>query len=536
MGSTVFRKRRSGWSSTLVLTLSCVSLAHASERELDKFVADEMQRWAIPGLAVAVVSGDRVVFAKGYGTRQIDRPERVDEHTTFGIGSVTKSFTATAAAMLVDDGKLTWDAPIIDFVPTLHFSDPWLTAHAAVRDLASHRLGIDEPAIYLVRGGNIAGTTSAVRYMRQAVPFRTFLYSNTGYAMLGQTVAKTSGMSWDDFIATRIFKPLGMRESYPSEHSFIDPAWIANCWLCEAPAGAPLGRDALRDRNANMAVPHGLVAGANPKGAVATRASVVPWRSERTVAPTGLIYSSVHDMAQYMLLHLGRGEFRSQRLLSETQMKQIHSAHALMPDSGSMPGFRTEGYGMGWIVGTYHGWPASQHSGGRVGFGSHVWLFPEQRIGVVVLQNLDFREAPHLTQISSRFADHYLGLAHVHDEAAHALASKPVIVSDRAGICTASNKNPAARNLHRYAGSYRNEVVGEARIVIDGDHPVLSFEGGASADLRAQAEGFVMCFRGHEPQPTPLTFTFDAAGAPNGFDLGTVEQVGPLFLRFKRIR
>lgn len=289
MRSTASRKRRFGWLSTLVLTLSCVSHAHAAERDLDKFVADEMQRWAIPGLAVAVVSGDRVVFAKGYGSRQIDRAERVDEHTTFGIGSVTKSFTATAAAMLVDDGKLAWDAPIIDFVPTLHFSDPWLTAHATVRDLASHRLGIDEPAIYLVYGGDIERTTSAVRYMRQAVPFRTFLYSNTGYAMLGQTVAATSGMSWDDFIATRIFKPLGMNESYPSEHSFIDPAWIANCWLCEAPAGAPLGRDALHDPSANTAVPHGLVAGANPKGAVATRAAVVPWRSERTVASTGQI-------------------------------------------------------------------------------------------------------------------------------------------------------------------------------------------------------------------------------------------------------
>lgn len=535
MDSTASRERRFGWLSALILALTCGAHAQASERDLDKFVADEMQRWAIPGLAVAVVSSDRIVFAKGYGLRQIDRVERVDEHTAFGIGSVTKSFTATAAAMLADDGKLAWDAPIIDFVPTLHLSDPWLTAHATVRDLASHRLGIDEPAIYLVHGGNIEQTTSAVRYMRQALPFRTFLYSNTGYAMLGQTVARASGMSWDDFIATRIFKPLGMNESYPSEHSFIDPAWIANCWLCEAPAGAPLGRDALRDPKANMAVPHGLVAGANPRGAVATRASVVPWRSERTVASTGLIYSSVHDMAQYMLMHLGRGEYRSQRLLSEAQSKQIHSAQAVMPDS-NLPGFRTEGYGMGWIVGTYRGRPASQHSGGRVGFGSHVWLFPEQKLGVVVLQNLDFREAPVFSHISSRFADRFLGLTHEHDETIHALASKPTILSARQGACAASNTNPAAQNLQRYAGSYRNEVVGGARIVIDGDHPVLSFEGGASADLRAQADGFVMCFRGHEPWPTPLTFTFDATGTPNGFDMGTVEQVGPLFLRFQRTR
>lgn len=535
MRSTATRKHR-GWLAAIVLALSSGSHAHASERDLDKFVADEMQRWAIPGLAVAVVSGDRIVFAKGYGSRQIDRAERVDEHTTFGIGSVTKSFTATAAAMLVDDGKFAWDAPIIDFVPTLHFADPWLTTHATVRDLASHRLGIDEPAIYLLYGGNIERTTSAVRYMRQTVPFRTFLYSNTGYAVLGQTVAVTSGTSWDDFIATRIFKPLGMNESYPSEQSFIDPAWIANCWLCEAPAGAPLGRDALRDPDANMAVPHGLVAGANPKGAIATRAAVVPWRSERTVAPTGLIFSSAHDMAQYLLLHLGRGEYRSQRLLSEEQSKQIHTAHALMPESNAVPGFRSEGYGMGWIVGTYRGRPASNHSGGRVGYGSQAWLFPEQKIGVVVLQNLDFREGPPLSHIALRFADHYLGVAHEHDEKAHEVATKPNIVSARASACAAPSTSASGQNLNRYVGSYRNDAVGPARIFIDGDHTVLSFEGGATADLRAQAEGFVMCFRGHEQWPTPLTFTFDAAGAPNGFDMGTVEPVGPLFLRFKRIR
>lgn len=515
--------------------LSCHSYASASERELDEFVAEEMQRWAIPGLAVAVVRDGRVVFAKGYGLRQIGRPEPVDEHTAFGIGSVTKSFTVTAAAMLVDEGKLTWDAPIIDFLPMLHFSDPWLTAHATVRDLASHRLGIGEPAIYLVSGGTLERTTRAVRYIRPDVPFRTFLYSNVGYAMLGQTIAETSGVSWDDFIASRIFKPLGMNDSHPSEHSFIDPEWIANCWLCEPPTGAPRGRDALRDRKANIASPHGLIAGANPKGAVRTRAAVVPWRSERSVASTGLIYSSVHDMAQYMLLHLGRGEFRSQHLLSEAQIKQIHRAHALVLESNAVPGFRAEGYAMGWIVGTYRGLRASQHGGGRVGFASQVWLFPEQKIGVVVLQNLDFREAPHFSPIALRFADHYLGLAHEHDKASHELASKPSVVSARIGACAESSTHSVVQNLERYAGFYRNDIVGEARVFLEGDDLVLSFDGGARADLRPRANGFILCFRGHEPQPTPLTFTFDAAEEPKGFEIGT-EPASPLFLRFERVR
>jgi CubicO group peptidase (beta-lactamase class C family) len=533
------RKRRMSWLTSIVVMLSCSLHARAGERDLDNFIADEMQRWAIPGLAVAVVRGDRVEFSKGYGLRQIDRAERVDEHTTFGIGSVTKSFTATGAAMLVDEGKLAWEALAIDYMPTLHFFDPWITAHASVLDLASHRLGIDESAIYMVRGGNIDQTARAVRYMRPVVPFRTFLYSNTGYALLGKAVADTSGMSWDDFIATRIFKPLGMNDSYPAEHSFIDADRIASCWLCEPPAGTPLGREALRNRGANMAVPHGLTESANPKADAKSRVTTLPWRSERTVAPTGLIHSSAYDMAQWMLLHLGHGEYHSQRLVSAEQIKQIHTAHALVPESDSapVPGFRLEGYGMGWFVGTYRGRPASQHGGGRVGYGSQVWLFPEEKLGVVVLQNLDYREGPPLSHIAMRLADHYLGIPHEHDVATDARAAEPRVMGARASACASSSTDSAAQVLSRYAGSYHNDVLGEARIAIDGDHPVLSFEPGAIADLRARSvANFVMCFRGHEQQPAPLTFTLDAEGAPVGFTVGTVDPDNPSNLSFKRVR
>ena len=537
MRRTSLRKR--SFSGLIALMLSCSLHARASERDLDGFIKEEMQRWAIPGLAVAVVRDNRVEFVKGYGLRQVDRAERVDEHTTFGIGSVTKSFTATSAAMLVDEGKLAWDAPVIDYLPTLHFFDPWITAHATILDLASHRLGIDESAIYMVRGGNIDQTARAVRYMRPTVPFRTFLYSNTGYALLGKTVADTSGMSWDDFIATRIFKPLGMNDSYPSEHSFMDADRIASCWLCEAPAGAPLGREALRNREANMAVPHGLVEAGNPRADVKSRVSILPWRSERSVAPTGLIHSSAHDMAQWLLLHLGQGEYHSQRLLSVEQIKQIHSPHALVPESDSAPvtGFRLEGYGMGWFVGTYRGRPASQHGGGRVGYGSQVWLFPEQKLGVVVLQNLDYREGPPLSHIAMRLADQYLGVAHEHDVAAHARAAEPRVMGSRASVCGSSKSDSAAPELNRYAGSYHNDVLGEARIAIEGDHAVLRFEPGATADLRSRsATDFAMCFRGHEQQPAPMTFTFDATGAPIGFTVGTVDPDNPSNLGFRRIR
>jgi len=102
-----------------------------------------MNQWAVPGLAVAVVKDGEVVFAKGYGVREVGRPERVDENTIFEIGSMTKSFTTAAAAILVDEGKLQWDSLITSYLPGYQFSDPWITSHATVKDIAAHRVGID---------------------------------------------------------------------------------------------------------------------------------------------------------------------------------------------------------------------------------------------------------------------------------------------------------------------------------------------------------------------------------------------------------
>jgi CubicO group peptidase (beta-lactamase class C family) len=526
-------------SCALILIATFSAAAVAGTGALDSFVAEEMQRWALPGVAIAVVKDGEVVFARGYGVRQIDDPDRVDENTTFGIGSVTKSFTAAATAMLVDDGKLAWDANVIDYVPSLHFFDPWITAHATVRDLASHRLGIEDAAIYMLRGGDLDWTASALRYMRPELPFRTFLYSNAGYAMLGKTIATTTHMSWDDFIAQRIFKPLGMNNSYPSEHSFMDADKIANCWLCEPPAGAPLGRAALRKHDANMAVPHGLLGGADVKGKIATRTQILPWRSERSVASTGLIHSSARDMAQWMLLHLGQGEYKGQRLISAEQMKQLHSAQALVPETDAEPveGFRLEGYGMGWFVGLYRGTPASQHGGGRVGFGSQVWLFPEKKLGVVVLQNLDYREGPPLSRIATRFADHYLGLPHVDDKRSLERAAHPRIVSARSPACTSADPGADAKDLERYAGAYRNDMLGGARIRYEREHLVLEIDRGIVADLRARsASDFVICARGHEQPPAPMKFTFDPSDAPSGFVIGAIDLQKPSNLGYVRVR
>jgi CubicO group peptidase (beta-lactamase class C family) len=143
---------------------------------LDGFVLDTMRQWGVPGMAVAVVRDDRVVFARGYGVRESGRADKVDGDTIFGIGSMTKSFTAAAAAALVDEGKLDWDRPVIDVLPEYRLHDPWVTTIATVRDLASHRVGVDADLLWMARTWNGARTLERAHAVRPYGRFGDFMY------------------------------------------------------------------------------------------------------------------------------------------------------------------------------------------------------------------------------------------------------------------------------------------------------------------------------------------------------------------------
>jgi CubicO group peptidase (beta-lactamase class C family) len=495
--------------------------------DLDRFTETAMSQWAVPGVAVAVVQDNKVVWSRGYGIRQAGRPERVDENTTFGIGSVTKSFTATAAAMLVDSGKLNWDSPIIDYLPSLHLYDPWITAHGTVRDLGAHRLGLDGYLAYVAIGGDLDQTLRTARYIVPRTPFRNFQYSNTGYALLGKVIENVSGVSWDDYITEHILKPLDMTHSYSSEYAFMDRANLARCWRCVPKKGTPIGVDALRNPQANFAVPHQVVETSSGGGQQSWQPRVLPWRSERSVVSTGMIYSSVSDMAHYVMLHLADGEFRGQSLVSAAQMRQLHSSQILLPvtDSHHAPaGTSTfDGYGMGWMIGTYRGFAVTHHAGGRVGYGSEVWLFPERKLGIVVLQNVAYSDAALGQSVALRFADHYLGLT---DSQTPTRAKEWVPFSARHAECEAPAGDPA--RVQELAGKYHNDLLGEVEVTAKDGLAAIVFEPESVADLIPGAhDRFTACFRGYEQAPTAGRFTFGADGHASGFLLDSREPGAP---------
>jgi len=245
------------------------------EKEIESFVNKAMQVWNVPGLALAIVKDDKVLLAKGFGIRGIGKPENVDEHTLFAIGSNTKAFTATAVGLLVQEGKLAWDDPVTKYIPTFKLYDPHATQLITIRDLLCHRCGLGTWAgdVLLLSSYSSEEVVRRVQHIPPEYSFRAgFGYSNLMFITAGLIIETVSGMSWDEFIRQRIFESLGMKDSV------TNPRYLQN--------------------RTNIAVPHEDVKG---------RLQTVVQREDAHVGAAGSIHASVADIARWMRLQLNNG-------------------------------------------------------------------------------------------------------------------------------------------------------------------------------------------------------------------------------------
>src|SRR5262245_54271538 len=201
---------------------SLLVLPVAAQREplagFDAFAAKAVKDWRVPGLAVSVVKDGSVVFSHGYGVREQGKPATVDTHTLFAIGSTTKAMTAALLGMLVDEDKVEWDAPVTRYLPWFQLKDPAVTHEVTVRDLLTHRAGLGN-ADYLWYGqrNSTDEILRRVRLIEPAYSLRSgFIYQNIMYAAAGAVVEAASGKPWAAMMQTRIFDPLGMRDTLPT--------------------------------------------------------------------------------------------------------------------------------------------------------------------------------------------------------------------------------------------------------------------------------------------------------------------------------
>lgn len=313
-----------------------------------------MADWEIPGMAIAIVKEGEIVYAKGFGEKKLGSGESVDEHTLFGIASVSKNITAAALAILVDEGKITWDTPIVDVIPWFALSDPWVTAQVTVRDALTHRVGIGRMIgnrLQFMSGHSRDDLIRKLRYMEFQQPFRSsFVYSNMLYSVAGQVIEYASGQTWDEFLKTRLFDPIGMQSN--------------------------TSITALETVN-NAAWPHQYIEG-----------EVVPIerRNWDNAGPAGGINASVTDVAKWMVMQMGEpGVYQGKRLVSEAQMREIHKPQTVRPSSD--PYGSQASYGLGWNILDYEGKRVLSHGGATDGFNTAAYIVPELELGIVVVGN-----------------------------------------------------------------------------------------------------------------------------------------------------
>lgn len=457
-----------------------------------------IRQWNVPGLAVSVVKDGKVVFAKGYGVRKVGESAPVDEHTLFSIGSISKSFTAMALGMLVEEGKLSWDDPVTQYLPYFQLYDPYVTREFTIRDLLVHRSGLPEVCGGILWYGSDYSREEVIkrlRYLQPVSSFRsTFAYQSVTYMAAGEVIRAVTGKSWDDVIRERIFSPLGMKES------------------------SSLFRELKGAKN--IALPHVRIDG---------KPVAIAYRDSDALGPGGSIVSNVHDMSRYMQLLLGEGSLEGKKLYGEGVARELFNPQMLVPlrPSGH-PELKPlnatfSAYGFGWFLRDYRGRKLVWHTGGMDGMSAAVLLVPEEKLGITVLTHQD---GGIVMGVAYQLLDAMLGapkkdwnaliLKFREEGEQKAKAAEAKLVAARV-----QGTKPSL-DVARYAGKYQDKMYGDLSLTQENGKLVLRFSHSPSftADLEHwQYDTFRLHWR--DPMGFPkgfVTFALDAKGNIKGFD------------------
>ena len=524
--------RRVGLAITLAgLAVGSATACHDPVRDdldgLADYIRASMADWDLPGLAVAVVHGDEVVFAEGFGVKELGRDDPVDAHTLFQIGSVSKSFGAAAVGALVDDGLVDWDDPVVEHLPWFRVKDPEFTRRMTVRDLLAHTSGMPGdawPVLAVMGGREVAERARLLDNF--GVPGDGYSYSNNGYGVAGLVVEEVTGTGWGEWVRERLFDPLGMRDSRASPFEVWDAAFVAPAFLGTAPAGR-VGIADAPDRN--VAMPHGVDRNGERR--------VLSWQSYDNMQAAGSVVSSAAEMANWLRMQLRGGRFDDRIILTEETVAEMH---APLVDAGTSFIFADTAagtYGLGWSRTTFEGRVHISHGGGIFGFPAYAAMLPEIGAGVVVLANgsLWTPYYPH-HEIAARVFAHLLGTeprdwhGTVMEQTGAILqqVEQTLAAQDSARVAGTSPSRPINEYVGRYADIHG---AGHAEVALAGDGRLrLHFgaPGTFSGDLEHwQHDVFRLYFDGGDGQAygsSFATFTVEPEAGVTSVDLGFMGQ------------
>ncbi|MFZ1806257.1 MAG: serine hydrolase [Cyclobacteriaceae bacterium] len=439
-----------------LLLLSCVlslNIAIAQSKaltkqlkEFDTYVENSRKQWDAVGLAITVVKDNEVIFKKGYGVRELNTNNAVDNNTLFACASTTKAMTATCMGMLVDEGKVNWDDPVIKYLPEFQLYDPYVTREMRIKDLFLHNSGVgNTDFLWAYMDISSEEILERMRLVAPTYSFRSsFIYQNIFYLAAGQVIEKVSGKPWEEFVKERIFSPLGMSNTYPT--------------LEAAP-------------NTNRTKPHVKMEGKN---------MLIEDMSADAIGPAGSVWSSIEDISKWTKAMLDSGKYDGGRLIKVKTWEEMTKVHTLVPPNEFYPTARLTqpnftSYGLGWFQHDYKGRKVNFHTGSLPGSIAIHGQIPEENIAVYVFGNTDHVEVRHAlmykafdlfalggtTDWSSDFLTLYTELNQA-GEAAQKVQDEKRVANTKPSLPIAS-----------YTGTYQSELLGEV-VITSSDNQLMA--------------------------------------------------------------
>ena len=464
---------------------------------LTRYVHQAMALWKVPGLAVGIVQGGKVIVARGYGVRELGKTGRVDADTLFTIGSNTKAFTAAALGLLVAQGKLRWDDRIIKYVPEFRLASAYVTQEATLRDLLSHRSGYCDPSsMWYMADDTTQSIIERLRYQKPRYGFRAhFCYNNTMYLVAAQVIPRLSGMTWGRYVTEHLLMPLQMTHTVTS--------------------------DAALKSASDVAAPHAEVGG---KVRVIRRY----WTHNMKVfAPVGAINSSVADLNRWLIMLLAAGSYDGRTIVPAAVLRAMETPQEPIQrdsDVGQLlraltPKGRFFSYGLGFILEDYDGHKLIWHAGNIDGMSAALALLPAEHVGVVVLSNMNDNWAPE--GVMFHVLQSYLGIAHEDvSRRMYVLTQKERTKAKTEARKLAATRVPGAKPplpLAAYVGTYSDRFYGTARVSESDGHLVLKMgDPMFTGDLQAwHNETFRVRWRYRFYGKAYVTFGVGARGEPS---------------------
>lgn len=414
---------------------------------LDGIAQDILQKTNIPGMAISVVAHDQMVYAKGFGMREVGRPEKVDTDTVFQLASLSKPIAATVVAGVVGDGKISWDSRMAELDPSFQLSQPFVTNQVTLKDLFAHRSGLADHAGDLLEdiGYDRAEVLHRLRFSKPEYSFRAgYAYTNFGLTGAAVAAADSAGMSWEDLSAAKLYQPLGMTSTSSRYADFVAAK--------------------------NRARGHILVDGKYqvPKNP----------RDPDAQSPAGGVSSSVRDMAQWLRLQLAGGKVDGKQIIDADALAETHRPQAFKTPPPANPAVDRAGfYGLGWNV-SYPGDAGINwgHSGAfALGAATAVYVLPASDVAIVVLTNAAPIGAPEAVALS--FLD-FVQFGAIRRDwlalvgPAVAAGAAPLYGAGDNYSKSPASPTPALANA-AYIGTYTSDYIGDAVVAAEGNGLVL---------------------------------------------------------------